>query len=72
MFIQILHNIFSNFIKYSGRSTSLTCKYIRTKDKIQLVFCDNGVGIPESDISLVREKFYRVDKSRTRDKNMSM
>ncbi len=72
MFIQILHNVFSNFIKYAGNNTILICKYIRTKDYIQIIFNDNGIGIPESEISLVREKFYRIDKSRTRDKNMSM
>lgn len=72
MFIQILHNIFSNFIKYAGTKTQLTCSYVRTKESIEISFHDNGIGIPESEISLVREKFYRIDKSRTRDKNMSM
>jgi two-component system sensor histidine kinase VicK len=72
MFIQILHNVFSNFIKYAGNSTNLVCSYNRTKDHIQIIFDDNGIGIPESEISLVREKFYRIDKSRTHDKNMSM
>lgn len=72
MFIQILHNVFSNFIKYAGHGTQLTCTYIRTKNAIQITFHDDGIGIPESEISLVREKFYRIDKSRTRDTNMSM
>ena len=72
MFIQILHNVFSNFIKYAGHGTILHCTYTRTKEHIQIAFNDDGIGIPESEISLVREKFYRIDKSRTRDKNMSM
>ncbi len=72
MFIQILHNVFSNFIKYAGSGTILTCSYLRTKDKIQIIFSDDGIGIPENEINLVREKFYRVDKSRTRDISMSM
>lgn len=72
MFIQILHNIFSNFIKYAGVSTRLTCRYIRTKENITIIFSDNGIGIPEWEINLVKEKFYRVDKSRTRDASMSM
>ena len=72
MFIQILHNVFSNFIKYAGNGTTLTCSYIRTRESIQISFSDDGIGIPESEISLVWEKFYRIDKSRTRDKNMSM
>ncbi len=72
MFVQILHNVFSNFIKYAGHKTLLTCSYVRTKQHIQIVFTDNGMGIPENEINLVREKFYRVDKSRTRDSAMSM
>jgi len=72
MFIQILHNVFSNFIKYAGKQTILTCNYSRTKDFIKIILQDDGIGIPEDEINLVREKFYRVDKSRTRDPNMSM
>ena len=72
MLVQVLHNIFSNFIKYAGNSTELICSYTRKKDHIELQFKDNGIGIPESEISLVREKFYRIDKSRTRDTQMSM
>ena len=72
MLIQILHNIFSNFIKYAGTDTILTCRYTRKKEAIQIEFSDNGVGIPTDEISLVREKFYRIDKSRTRDMSMSM
>ncbi len=72
MFVQILHNIFSNSIKYAGNNTTLECRYSREKDTIRIEFSDNGVGIPTEEISLVREKFYRVDKSRTRDANMSM
>lgn len=72
MLIQVLHNVFSNFIKYAGSNTELICKYIRTKDHIEIRFTDNGIGIPESEIALVGEKFYRIDKSRTRDAHMSM
>lgn len=72
MLIQILHNIFSNFIKYAGTDTILTCRYTRKKESIQIEFSDNGVGILTDEISLVREKFYRIDKSRTRDMSMGM
>ncbi len=72
MFMQILHNVFSNFIKYAGKNTLLKCSCTRTKDTIKIEFSDNGIGIPIDEINLVREKFYRVDKSRTRDATMSM
>ena len=72
MFVQILHNIFSNSIKYAGTDTILNIRYTREKDTIRVEFSDNGIGIPTEEISLVREKFYRIDKSRTRDTSMSM
>lgn len=72
MFIQILHNVFSNFIKYAGKNTTMTCSYSRTKDSVKIILKDDGIGIPEDEINLVREKFYRVDKSRTRNSSMSM
>jgi signal transduction histidine kinase len=72
MCTQILHNVFSNFVKYAGKGATLSCSYSKTPTTIQIIFSDDGVGIPESEIALVREKFYRVDKSRTRDTTMSM
>lgn len=72
MFIQILHNVFSNFIKYAGKNTTMTCSYSRTKDSVKIILKDDGIGIPEDEINLVIEKFYRVDKSRTRNSSMSM
>lgn len=53
-------------------NTTLQCEYIRNKDTVSIKFSDNGIGIPEDEINLVKEKFYRVDKSRTRDSMMSM
>jgi signal transduction histidine kinase len=72
MFVQVVHNIFSNFIKYAWESSLLTCKYEKTRNFYTFIFSDDGKGIPEDEISLVKEKFYRVDKWRTRDETMSM
>jgi signal transduction histidine kinase len=72
MYIQILHNIFSNSIKYAGTGTTLDIRYNKTKDRVNITFSDNGIGIPGDEISLVREKFYKIDKSRTREAKMSM
>lgn len=62
MYIQILHNIFSNFIKYAGKNTTLTCRYEKKEKEYIFIFADNGVGIPEDEMDFVKEKFYRVDK----------
>lgn len=67
MFRQIIHNIFSNFIKYSGNNTILYCKYEKNESEIVLTFTDNGLWIPEKDMPYVKEKFYRVDTGRNRD-----
>ncbi len=73
MFTQIVHNIFSNFIKYSGLNTTLICRYEKTDTNVILSFTDDGVGISESDLPYVKEKFYRVDTGRTRtDKSMGI
>lgn len=71
MFTQLIHNIFSNFIKYAWQNTSLICEYKKSDKYVILVFRDNGVWIPEKDIPYVKEKFYRVDTGRGRkDKSM--
>lgn len=72
MFIQIAHNIYSNFIKYAWVWATLSCKYEKLWTSYVFTFSDNGTGIPEDEINMVKEKFYRVDKWRTRDDAMSM
>ena len=73
MYIQILHNIFSNFIKYAGKDTILTIEYEKKEKEYILSFTDDGTGIPESELAYVKEKFYRVDKARTGwDKSMGI
>lgn len=64
-YIQILHNIFSNFIKYAGENTTLTCKYKKTSQAHQLIFSDNGRGISKEHLPMITEKFYREDPGRT-------
>jgi two-component system, OmpR family, sensor histidine kinase BaeS len=73
MYIQILHNIFSNFIKYAWQDTTLTVRYEKKDKEYILQFLDDGIGIPESELAYVKEKFYRVDKARTgSDKSMGI
>lgn len=72
MFAQVAHNIFSNFLKYAGKDTTLTCSYKKTEGFYILEFADNGIGIPDDEIHLVKEKFYRVDKGRTKKWEISM
>ena len=63
---QILLNIISNAINYTGENGSVNIKqYIKAK-KVFIEVKDNGIGIPQEDIDRIFERFYRVDKARSR------
>lgn len=64
--IQMIHNIFSNFLKYAWLNTTLSIKLSRKNNWINITFADNGKWIATEEILFVREKFYQVEKSRTR------
>ena len=73
MYIQILHNIISNFIKYAGKDAILTFSYEKSEKEYIITFADNGEGIPDDELIFVKEKFYRVDKARnSSDKSMGI
>lgn len=63
---QVLTNLIVNSIKYGkdGGETSLRCSDIG--DTILVEVADNGIGIPKQDTERVFERFYRVDKGRSR------
>ncbi len=65
---QVLDNLVSNAIKYTldGGTIELTCK---TNDSGQLAIAikDTGIGIPKKDLARIFERFYRVDKARSRN-----
>ena len=63
---QILFNLAENGIKYNKNDGTLTLKLLRKGDDAVLQIADTGVGIPEEAIERVFERFYRVDKARSR------
>jgi two-component system phosphate regulon sensor histidine kinase PhoR len=65
---QVLHNLISNGIKYSQPQKGLvTVDILDLEDRFLIKVSDNGIGIDESDLPRIFERFYRVDKSRSRD-----
>ena len=63
---QILLNIISNAIKYTGENGEVSIKQYIKSEKVFIEVKDNGIGIPEEDIERIFERFYRVDKARSR------
>ena len=64
---QILQNIISNSIKYTGENGEINIWCFNEEDNVVISIKDNGVGIPEEDMKRIFERFYRVDKARSRD-----
>jgi two-component system sensor histidine kinase VicK len=63
---QVLTNIFSNSVKYSPDGAEISIR-IEIGDKYFRVYMkDNGMGIPRNDLQRIFERFYRVDKARSR------
>ncbi|MGB5931227.1 MAG: ATP-binding protein, partial [Cyclobacteriaceae bacterium] len=65
---QVLTNLISNGIKYSGEETIVTVDITVGKKDVSVYVKDNGQGIPPEHIRRIFERFYRVEKSRSRDK----
>ncbi|WHY86330.1 cell wall metabolism sensor histidine kinase WalK [Neobacillus novalis] len=63
---QVLYNIISNALKYSPEGGQVTFSIKEREDKIIVSIADQGMGIPKENIAKVFDRFYRVDKARTR------
>ncbi|MBF2506720.1 PAS domain-containing protein [Listeria welshimeri] len=63
---QILINLLSNAINYTPLNGKVEVKLIEHEAEVIIEVTDNGIGIPAKDIDHVFERFYRVDKARSR------
>lgn len=66
-FEQILLNIAGNAVKYTANNGNVWINVFRENGNINISIKDDGIGIPKEDISRVFERFYRVDKARSRE-----
>lgn len=64
---QVLTNLIANSIYYGKMEGKTRISFSEAKNKILVEVHDNGIGIGEADISRVFERFYRADKSRSRE-----
>jgi signal transduction histidine kinase len=63
---QVIYNLTDNAVKYSGEGGRIEVGLRKEAGKVLLEVADNGVGIPEEDLQRIFERFYRVDKARSR------
>jgi two-component system phosphate regulon sensor histidine kinase PhoR len=64
---QILSNLLDNAIKYTHAGGSITLGAQTLGDLVELMVRDTGIGIPPEDLPRLFERFYRVDKARSRE-----
>jgi signal transduction histidine kinase len=63
---QLLIILLDNAIKYSGENTRIQVTATKTHQGIAVTVSDQGIGIPKDEINRVTQRFYRVDKTRSR------
>ncbi|MCC0643056.1 ATP-binding protein [Clostridioides sp. ZZV14-6154] len=64
---QVFLNLVDNAIKYTQDNGIVQVVVLKDEEKIIIKVIDNGVGIPKEDVERIFERFYRVDKARSRD-----
>ena len=63
---QVIDNILNNAIKYSPDGGKITVSMKTTEDQMILSIKDQGLGIPKQDLPKIFDRFYRVDRARSR------
>lgn len=63
---EVLRNLLDNAIAHTARNDTITVSIESSDNFIEVTIADSGEGIPEADLPNIFERFYRVDKSRSR------
>jgi len=64
---QILINLVDNAVKYTPTGGAVTVRARPVGDHVEIAVSDTGVGIPRADLPRITERFYRVDRARSRE-----
>ncbi len=65
--VSAVANLLENAVKYSDEGSSVVVEARSDHGWIEMIVTDTGVGIPARDIDRIFERFYRVDRARSRD-----
>jgi len=65
--MQVMVNLLSNAINYSKEETTVTVVVTRAANEVVITIRDQGIGIEQSELPRLFERFYRVDRARSRD-----
>lgn len=65
--LMAIHNLIENAINYSPQDTNVSISTSTSGDIVTISVTDQGIGIPESDLERIFERFYRVDPARSRE-----
>lgn len=64
---QVFLNLLDNAVKYTPEGGSIKIRAFANEKMVQVEVSDTGIGIPEKDLPRIFERFYRVDKARSRE-----
>lgn len=67
MLQELVYNLIDNAIRYNKESGTVTVTLLKDRDRITLVVSDTGIGISKENCGRIFERFYRVDKSRSKE-----
>ena len=65
--VMAIQNLIENAINYSSNGTRVTISVRSDDNRVEILVKDQGIGISESDIDRIFERFYRVDPARSRE-----
>lgn len=68
-FTNVVHNLLDNSIKYSEENPEIKISSTLKNNQLKLDFSDNGIGIPQKNIPLIFDKFYRVSNPKSNEVN---